>query len=498
LAGPNGNGRLDAAILKNLRDEPGEHCLWFQGTCWSRGALLELTAECERSLGESGFGEGMRLALALRNGPLFLAATLAAWKLGGAVVPVNPDAGPAAIRLLRHADVCGALVNEGESSLVRSLEAVGIPAVMASSAGPVRVFSGRVPPPSGTEPTETAVIFFTAGTTGRPKAVPLTHRNLLAELEGCRARVEGLVEEEVFLNALPNCHALGFVICGILPLWANFSQLLLPHFLPVPHAVEAMKVARVTVAPVVPTMISLLLGASARGHTLPSSLKLFLSGGDRVSPRRVERVRARLGIPILEGYGLTETSPVLAVSPSPERSRPGTVGLPIPGLECSIRNEEGDPLPQGKEGILWVRGPSIAESYWRDPALTAERFREGWFDTQDIARLDPEGYLTVVSRKSDVIVVGGFSVYPGEVEDVLLSFPQVREAAVVGVPRSLSGQAVKAFIVSCKGEPPNPRELMAYCRSRLPHYKVPRILEFLPELPRSSLGEVLKRELRDR
>jgi long-chain acyl-CoA synthetase len=495
--GGNGQGRLETHLLKNLRDEPGEPCLWFHGTWWSRGALLELVCDCEKTLRDSGFSPGMRLALILRNGPLLPATALAVWRIGGAVVPVNPEVGEAALStMLDHADLFGAILPEGNPSLAEALGRRGIPCVAAPLSGPLPPLEGRRE--GEPDPEETAVIFYTSGTTGGSKAVPLTHGNLRAVLTGCLERVEGLEPEEVFLNALPNFHALGLVVCCLLPLWANFAQAMLPSFLPVQNTVEAMRAARVSVIPTVPTMISFLLGAVARGYSPPVSLKMLISGGDRLPSRLEERARARLGVPILEGYGLTETSPVLSVAPGAKRCRTGTVGLPLPGLELQIRDDAGRILPPGREGVLWVRGPSVARSYWRNPELSAIRFREGWFDTQDVVRIDEEGYLTVVARKSDVIIVGGFTVYPREIEDVLLSCPQVREAAVVGIPRSVAGQAIKAYVVPLKGDPPNPRDLIAFCRARLPHYKVPRIVEFLPELPKSSIGEVLKRELRER
>ena len=485
--------RLETIIRKHFHEEPGEPCLWWHGTWWSRGALEELVEDCEQNLRESGFREGYRLALALPNSPLFLAATLAVWRLGGAVVPLNPQAGPEGLRLaLGYADAFGVLAAK-DGSLAGPLAAQGIPVAEAPLSGAVPVFQGRECLPDGAD---TAVVFFTSGTTGTPKAVPLTHGNLHSDVKACLEQVDEIGQEEVFLNALPNFHALGFTVCALLPLLSNFSQVLLPSFMPPEATLDAMRQGKVTVAAAVPTMIALLLGVAARGQLVPASLRLLISGGDRLPPRLDERAARILGVPVLEGYGLTETSPVLAVNPNYRTRKPGTVGPLLPGVEAQIRDPQGNPVLPGQEGKLWVRGPNVAASYFRNEALSAGRFVDGWFDTQDLVRQDEEGYLSIVARVSDIIIVGGFNVYPQEVESVLAEHPSVREVAVVGVPRSLSGEIVKAFVVPRPGTEPSPRELIAFCRERLPHYKVPRSVAFLDVLPRSSIGEILKRELK--
>ena len=488
--------RLETIIRKNFHEEPGEPCLWWHGTWWSRGALEELVEDCENNLRAGGFREGDRLALALPNSPLFLAATLAVWRLGGGVVPLNPQAGAEGIgRALEFADAFGVLIPKDAGALGSALAATGVPVAEAPLSGAVPEFPGRRGQPDSAD---TGVVFFTSGTTGHPKAVPLTHGNLYSDVAACLERVDEIGQEEVFLNALPNFHALGFTVCALMPLLSNFSQVLLPSFMPPEATLDAMRQGKVTVAAAVPTMIALLMGVAARGQLVPSSLKLLISGGDRMPSRLDERARRILGLNVLEGYGLTETSPVLAVNPNYRTRKPGTVGPLLPGVEAQIRDPEGNLVLPGQEGKLWVRGPNVATSYFRDPELTSRRFADGWFDTQDMVRQDEDGYLTVISRVSDIIIVGGFNVYPQEVEAVLAEHPAVREVAVVGVPRSLSGEIVKAFVVPKNGATPTSRELVAFCRERLPHYKVPRSVAFLEALPRSSIGEVLKRELKAR
>ena len=224
-------------------------------------------------------------------------------------------------------------------------------------------------------------------------------------------------------------------------------------------------------------------------------MRCILSGGDRLPADISKRAAGLLGVPVLQGYGLTEASSVVALPPSINAVKPGSVGTLLSCVEAEIRSDEGEVLPQGREGRLWIRGSSVAKCYFRNPELTAERFADGWFDTCDIARFDEEGYLYLVGRACDVIFVGGFKVYAREVEKTLNEHPQVHEAAVIGVPRSISGEIVKAFVVLKKGERASAKELIEYCKKKLSYYKVPRIIEFVTEMPRSAIGEIVKRKL---
>jgi len=265
--------------------------------------------------------------------------------------------------------------------------------------------------------------------------------------------------------------------------------------MPPDATMNVMKDAQVTIVPAVPTMISLLFGASARGFLPPRGLRYILSGGDSLPPGFFERAHDELGVPLLEGYGLTEATAVVSLTPGLNKIKAGSVGTLLAGLEAQVRGDDGEVLPPTEEGKLWLRGASVAQSYFRDERQTSARFKDGWFDTGDIVRFDEEGYLYLMSRESDVVFVGGFKVYALEVERVLAEHPAVAEVAVVGVPRSISGEIVKAFVVLKKGERATPKELIQFSRKKLSYYKVPRIVEFLNEMPRAGTGEILKRKL---
>ena len=489
--------KLEEIILSVFRTAPSEPCVWWHGVWWSRGALRELAEDCQANLLSGGFVSGNRLALLLPNCPLFWALCVAVWSIGGTVVPLNPRLEfSTLLRNLILADVFGAVIYKEQENKVALLEDRGIPCVVAPLAGVQPSFKGRVLPDE--KITDIAAIFLTSGTTGDAKAVPITHSNFIHNMDACLKVVTQIDEEDVFLNALPNFHSLGFAVCGLLPLVYGLPQAIVLSFMPPESTLEAIRSAKVTVVPAVPMMVSLLLGCIARGINPPPSLSLIICGGDRLSAKFAERAERLLGVTILEGYGLTETSPVLSVNPNKEEARKGTCGKVLPCFEVEIRGGEGQIVAPGTEGNLWVRGPSVAGSYFRMPQLTAERFIDGWFDTRDIVSLDEDGYLTVVSRVSDIVIVGGYNVYPGEVESVLMEHPDVLESAVVGVSRGASGEVIKAFVVLKEGRILNPRDLITFCRTRLAYYKIPRVVAFVKGLPRSSVGEVIKRELKNR
>ncbi len=488
--------RLEETFVSLAKGAPGQRSIWWRGAWWSRSCLMELVEGCETTLAQSGFREGQRLALLLPNSPVTLALCLAAWRLGGTVIPLNVQAGETEIlRCTAHADVFGAYLCKGFEALAEALVKVGVPSAITPLEGPIPDLAGR----QGTyETPETAVIFFTSGTTGAPKAVCITHGNIRSNVDASLHHFTELRDNEVFLNALPNFHTLGFTVCGMLPMLSGMGQVLVPTFMPAESTLEVMRTAGVTVAITVPAMVALLEGAVARGAAPPQDLHILVSGGDRLPPRVAVRSPQLLGVPVLEGYGLTETSPVVAVNPSYSKNRPGTVGPLIPGYKARVLDAAGLEVPPEQEGTLWLQGPSVTPGYFRRPDLTANRFRDGWFDTGDMVRIDGEGYLTIVGRVSDIIIVGGFNVYPQEVESMLQEHPSVREAAVVGVPNPALGEVVKAYVVPQNGTRTTPRDLVSFCRDRLSHYKVPRVVEFVDELPKSSIGKVLNRELRKR
>lgn len=486
--------RLDELIMQNFVKAPTEPCLWWRGAWWSRGALEEMVVECEESLVRSGFSAGQRLALLLPNSPILLASCIAAWRLGGSVVPINPLLkSPSLTDYLKSVDVFGAIVSREIEGLLDTIVDAGIPAAAAALNDASPPIEGRKATPD--ENSDIAVLFHTAGVTGDAKAVPITHKNIITLLSSILELITTIDEDDVILNAIPNYHSLGFVAGGMLPLAFGMPQVALPSFVPPKTALSAIRTAGVTIIPAVPMMLSILLGGE-RDVTPMHKVKLVFYGGGNLMPGLTERAKEVFGVDLLEGYGLTEASSVLAVTPGAGNIKPGTSGRILSCFDAEVRDEDGNLLPFDTDGRLWIRGDALAKGYYRAPEISAERFQNGWFDTQDIVRIDEDGYITIVSPAVDVIMVGGVPVYPAEIEAVLQKHPDVVEAAVIGIPRGIKGEAVRAFVVLREGSALKSRDLLMYCRTRLPNYKAPRSIKILAELPKNSIGKVMKKELR--
>lgn len=487
--------RLERIILGNLEKNASAPAVWWKGR-WMKGAeFIELVESTEDALRESGFGPGSRIAVFLPNSPLLWGIALAAWKLGGAIAPLNARSGiNASLKIVEHIDPVGAVLGEGMENLAEALEGAGFPAVIAPSLGPLSRFKGRE---HGGEDSDLAVIFATSGTTGAPKAVQVSHGNLIDNSLKVHQNIEGFDTGRILMNVLPNFHSFGFTICGVLPLCFGLPMVIIPSFMPLKETLDALQSAEVSILIAVPTMLPFLLGAvSKEGVTLPR-LKYILTGGGKLDPTLEARIRKEMGVICFEGYGLTECSPVVSCNPSEADRKLGTVGPPLPGYEVQLRDLEGKALPPGREGVLWVRGPSVTSGYFRAPELTAERFHDGWFDTGDIVSIDEDGFITILDRATDLIIVGGFNVYPQEVETVLNMHPAVKMSATIGIHSSMSGEVVKAFVVPHEGVEVTQHELVQYAKGHLAHYKVPRKIDIVKELPLSSVGKVLRRALKE-
>jgi long-chain acyl-CoA synthetase len=350
--------------------------------------------------------------------------------------------------------------------------------------------------PPAVRPDDIAFLQYTGGTTGTPKGTMLTHANMVANLMQMRAVWGGLIEpgREVMITPLPLYHVFCLTCNCLLFLDQGGLNVLITNPRDIAGLVGELARWRFSLITGVNTLYAALL-AHPRFRRLDfSHLKLGAAGGAALHPRIADEWRSVTGTPLLEGYGLTEASPVVACNP-PEGPRIGTVGVALPLTQISIR--EGDlELPVGQPGELWVRGPQVMRGYWQRPQETAAVLTEdGWLRTGDVAVLEPCGYIRIVDRKKDLINVSGFKVFPNEVESVVGEHPAVLESGCIGVPDARSGQAVKIFVVLRPGATLSAQELLEFCRARLTPYKVPRQVEFRASLPKSQIGKVLRREL---
>jgi long-chain acyl-CoA synthetase len=341
-----------------------------------------------------------------------------------------------------------------------------------------------------------AVLVFTSGTAGSPKAAMLTHGNLRANLEQVQTHPgRTLVASDVLLGVLPLFHIFGLNVVLGGALHAGGSVVLIERFDPV-SALEAISRHGVTVVLGAPTMWSAWAALAGAEDGAFRSVRLAASGAARLDPAVAETLRRRAGVVVTEGYGLTEAAPVVTSSAG-TTVKPGSIGVPLPGVAVRLVDPQGDDVLVGDAGELWVQGANVFAGYWQDEAATAATITpEGWLRTGDIAVVDDDGHLFLVDRAKDLIIVSGFNVYPAEVEEVLLEHPKVEAAAVVGVAHPMSGEAVKAYVVVADGRSVEEDQIIAFCADRLARYKCPDKVMFVDEIPTGLTGKVLRRSLR--
>ncbi|MCL2123982.1 MAG: long-chain fatty acid--CoA ligase, partial [Desulfovibrionaceae bacterium] len=348
-------------------------------------------------------------------------------------------------------------------------------------------------------PETLALLQYTGGTTGLPKGVMLSHRNLSANAQQVAALLQQTEDtQHVFLSVLPFFHVYGLTSSLICPTALAATVLPLPRY--VPHDVlKAIKKHKPTILPGAPSVyISLMQQKNLASYHL-NSVKLCVSGSAPLPVEHFNRFQELTGARITEGYGLTEASPITHANPVfSDRQKPGSIGLPISGTDARIVDMEvgSVPLPPGKVGELIVRGPQVMKGYWNRPDETAGAIRNGWLYTGDIAMMDEEGYFYIVDRKKDMVIVAGYNVYPREIDEVLLEHPKILDAVAVGIADASRGECIKAYVVLKPGETMTRAEVFAWCRGKLAGYKVPRHVEFREDLPKTIVGKVLRRILR--
>ena len=481
-----------------LQADPESLCYWWDGKWYTRGDMLSLVSNCENVLRQSGFSRGQRLVAMLRNSPLIPALSLAVWKLGGIFCPLNEKAGLESLTGTLDLIKPFAVIAEHDIPelaktwpfITCTLDSVSLPA-----------FTGKTQTP---EPDELAIIFATSGTTGLPKAVPLTHENLSSNCDAVHKMIPSMSGNDTFLTVLPNFHSFGYTVTIILPLTMGAKIAIAPSFLPPAVTIRAITEAKIDVMFVVPAIASFLLMSVEKGKVPPevlSRIRVICTGGDKLNPNLHGMSLRLLGRDIMEGYGLTETSPVICVNHDCETQQTGSIGPVIPGYEYKLKTREGNDTDD-KEGVLWVKGPSVTPGYLHAPEITAERFEaDGFFNTGDYVRLEThngEEFVYILDRVTDIIIVGGFNVYPQEVEKVLAEHPAIHQAVVVGMPHDVNGQIPKAYVILEEGAKVGSRDIIRFAKEKLAHFKVPRSVEFVTEFPLSGTGKILRRVLRDR
>jgi long-chain acyl-CoA synthetase len=529
-----GTDLIHSILEKAARTYPERTAVVFAGFTITYRRLWESVQQCARALCSLGVGTGDRVAIYLPNCPHYIIAYYAVASIGGVIVPTNP--------LYNEKELAFQIKDSGATTLVTlDLLYPRVKQVMASS-GLARVIVGRIedflpalkkffypilqkkktdkssiagengvyffhklmkqslPPcrPAAVSCDEVAVLQYTGGTTGVAKGAMLTHANIVSNTAQAR-HIYYVIREgrEVFICVLPFFHSYGMAVAMNLPLAIGATLVILPRFV-AKDVLTAIQQYRATILPGIPSIYSV-LNSYKDIHTFNiATISYCISGAAPLPISVLEDFEKLTGGTILEGYGLSEASPITHCNPARGKRKVGSIGLPVPDTDCKIVDiETGQDLPAGEVGELCIRGPQVMRGYWQNPSETQQTLRDGWLFTGDVARMDAEGYFYIVERKKDMIISEGFNVYPREIEEFLLQHPQIADASVIGMPDKLRGEKVIAYVTLRPGEKAAPEEIIKYCRDNLVKYKVPKKVIFKDQIPTTIAGKKLRRVLRE-
>ncbi len=522
---------LYSMFRQAVEEHPRGTATRFFGGRTRFGELGEKVDRFASVLASLGVKKGDRVALILPNMPLYPIAHFAVLKLGAVLVPTNPlyverelqyqlsDSGAETVVVLDK--LLGRLLAVRDKTPVKRIISAGIqeflPAILGilyglknrSSEPPPKapglyeyreLMKRKVPSREAAEvsPEDTAILLYTGGTTGLSKGATLTHRNLVCNVHQTKSWLSDLqVKKEVFLCALPFFHSYGLTTGLHLAVLCRCTMILLPR-VDLADVVKRIRKHRPTIFCGVPAMYNAINNYTGITSSDLSSIRLCVSGGAGLPSDVQARFEEMSGGKLVEGYGLSEASPLVSVNPIFGNRKNGTIGVPVADTDARIVDgDTGEILPQGEVGELSVSGPQVMQGYWNKREETANVLQDGWLKTGDMAVMDEDGYFTIVDRKKDLILSAGMNIYSREVEEVLYQHPGVQDAAVVGVPSKVRGEVPKAFIVLKEGHELTRRDVIRFCHGKLARFKIPRHVEFRDELPKSAIGKILKRLLKD-
>jgi long-chain acyl-CoA synthetase len=444
-----------------------------------------------------GVEPGDRVGIMLPNVPFFPSVYYGVLHLGCIVVPMNV--------LLKEREVQYYLEDSGaklvfawhdfREAAEQGASAAGAECVLVDPQEFAQLVFGHDPvdEQAQTAADDTAVILYTSGTTGQPKGAELTHANLKRNAE-VAAKLVDLSHEDVALGALPLFHSFGQTCTMNAVVAAGATMTQLPRFEPV-KALKIIQRDKATIFQGVPTMYNAILHTEERGDYDTSALRACMSGGSAMPEELMRNFEEAFDTKILEGYGLSETSPVASFNHLDRERKPGSIGTPIEGVEMKLVDDDGNDTPKGEIGEIVIKGHNVMKGYWQREEATAEAIKDGWFHSGDMGKIDDDGYFFIVDRKKELIIRGGYNVYPREIEEVLYEHPAVQEAAVIGVEDEKMGEEVGAAVVLKKGEDVSESDLRSFVKDQVASYKYPRKIWFANELPKGPTGKILKREI---
>jgi long-chain acyl-CoA synthetase len=488
-----------AAELASAADEAGDRpAVKLDDLVLSYALLDGAAARMAGLLRERGVEAGDRVGLQLPNLPFFPIAYFGALRLGAVVVPMNP--------LLKEREVAYHLSDSGARILIAwegfadparaGSERAGAESIVlaADEFGELMGAAEAVEEVADRAEEDPAVIVYTSGTTGTPKGATLTHGNVSAAAAAGRDLVDA-TPETITVATLPLFHVFGMNSAMNVPVLARGSITLIPRFDP-STALEVIQRDGATTFVGVPTMYTAMLNAPERDRFDISTLELCVSGGAALPVEVLRGFDEEFGAKVLEGYGLSESTGMGSFNLPDRERKPGSIGVPIGGTEMKVVDDAGEEVPAGEPGEILMRGPFVMKGYWDRPDATEEVMAGGWLHTGDVARVDEDGYFFIVDRKKDLIIRGGYNVYPRELEEALHEHPAVREAAVVGIPHDSLGEEVAAAVALKEGAEATGEDLRQFMKDRVAAYKYPRVVQIVDELPKGPTGKVLKREIR--
>ncbi|MDR4937547.1 fatty acid--CoA ligase family protein [Rossellomorea marisflavi] len=509
-----------ASRLKEVSQDKGEKIAYhFLDTSVSYRELDDSVSRFAGGLESLGLKKGDHIALILGNSPHFVIGLYGALRLGLRVIPVNPIYTPDEMGyILSNGDVKAVITLDLMVPLMGKLESLlqSVDHVILCESGDARAkgvdlerigllnpkmksftnvlsFGGTDFEGADVEEDDTAIILYTSGTTGKPKGAMLTHKNVYSNAWDVGTYLQ-MSEQDRVITALPMFHVFCLTVALNAPLMMGATLLIAPKFSP-KGIFGLSRLHKPTVFAGVPTMYNFLYQYTDGDPDDLSSLRLCISGGASMPVALLKNFEEKFNVMISEGYGLSEASPVTCFNPLDRPRKPGSIGTSIMSIKNKVVNELGEEVPPGQVGELIVNGPNVMKGYYKMEEETQAAIRDGWLYTGDLARMDEEGYFYIVDRKKELIIVGGFNVYPREIEEVLYDHPEIVEAAVIGVPHPEKGEAVSCYVVR-KDPALSEEEVMEYCRERLAKYKLPSSIEFLEELPKNTTGKILRRALK--
>jgi long-chain acyl-CoA synthetase len=503
---------LNLAVLleESAKERPKKHALTMGDYVLDYAGLRAAAKKFANALTSLNIKPGDKVAVMLPNVPQFVIAYYGILNTGAVVVPLNVLLqGPEVTYHLDDSDAVALVAWEGflevaqksfESSrdckeliIVEDPNGEGKPEGTHGFDNLLKEHSDEFDV-AQTMPDKTAVLIYTSGTTGRPKGAELTHFNLFYNAVYKADKLLKLHEEDVGMATLPLFHIFGQTTVMNASVYAGNTIAMVPRFEP-EAALEAIQSSGVTVFVGVPTMYQYLLRYPEANDYDTSSLRLGISGGASMPVEVLKDFEKKFGVVILEGYGLSETSPGACFNRSVEQRKVGSIGLPFWGVEIKVFDENDQEVPPGERGELVIRGHNVMKGYYKRPEANAEAIKNGWFHTGDVATMDEDGFFYIVDRVKDMVLRGGYNVYPREVEEAIYEHPGVAEVAVLGVPHEELGEEVVAMITMKEGESATEEEIISFTKERVARYKHPRRVKFMDELPKTATGKILKREL---